>query len=111
MLKYIEDTFNGKLKLRFWHHEHYVISEIYNPLTTKGNALQKIIDYYKVPFDKTISIGDGNNDIEMFKVTNVKVAMGNSHPTLISHATHQAKAVSENGVYHFLKEFFFEGEQ
>ena len=109
LLKYIEDTYLGKLKLRFWHHEHYVISEIYNPLTTKGNALQKIIDYYQVPFDKTISIGDGNNDIEMFKVTNIKVAMGNSHPTLISHATHQAKTVSENGVYHFLKEFFYDG--
>ena len=106
---YIEETFKGRLKIRFWHHYRYVISEIYNPNTTKGNALKKIIDYYHVPFEKTISIGDGNNDIEMFKVTNIKVAMGNSHPTLITHATYTIKKVSENGVYHFLKDFF-EGE-
>ena len=108
--EYIEMKYNGRLMIRFWHHYRYVISEIYNPLTTKGNALKRIIDYYNVPYEKTISIGDGNNDIEMFKVTNVKVAMGNSHPTLISHATHQTKKVSENGVYYFLKEFFYEGD-
>ena len=107
--EYIETKYNGRLLIRFWHHYRYVIGEIYNPLTTKGNALKHIIDYYNVPFEKTISIGDGNNDIEMFKVTNVKVAMGNSHPTLISHATHTAKNVSENGVYYFLKDFFYEG--
>ena len=111
LVKYLEDNFKDRLKIRFWHHYRYVISEIYNPKTTKGNALQKIIDYYHVPYEKTISIGDGNNDIEMFKVTNIKVAMGNSHPTLISHATYTTKKVSENGVYHFLKEFFTEGDQ
>ena len=104
--EYIENNFDHNLRIRFWHHDRYVISEIYNPETTKGNALKHIIDYYNVPYEKTISIGDGNNDIEMFKVTSVKVAMGNSHPTLISHATVHAKAVTENGVYHFLKDFF-----
>lgn len=106
---YINNNFDGRLKLRFWHHWRYVISEIYNPNTTKGNALKKIIDYYHIPYEKTISIGDGNNDIEMFKVTNIKVAMGNSHPTTTMHANFLAKPVSENGVYHFLKDFF-EGE-
>ena len=108
--KYIENTFHGNLKIRFWHHERYVISEIYNPKTTKGNALQRIIDYYHVPYEKTISIGDGHNDIEMFKVTCIKVAMGNSHPLLTEHASHITKKVSENGVYYFLKEFFNEGD-
>ena len=107
---YIDNNFDGRLRIRFWHHDHYVISEIYNPETTKGNALKRIIDYYKVPFEKTISIGDGNNDIEMFKVTNVKVAMGNSHPTLTEHASIITKKVSENGVYHFLKDYFSEGD-
>ena len=108
--KYMEDEFHGSLKIRFWHHDHYVISEIYNPETTKGNALKKIIDYYQVPFEKTISIGDGNNDIEMFKVTNIKVAMGNSHPTLLDHANFITKNVDDDGVYHFLFDFFNEKE-
>ena len=110
LTKYMEDTFGERLKIRFWYHHKYVISEIYNPETTKGNALKKIIEYYQVPYEKTISIGDGNNDIEMFKVTSVKVAMGNSHPTLSTHANIVTKKVSENGVYHFLKDFFGEGE-
>ena len=42
----------------------------------------------------------------MFNITKYSVAMGNSHPLLIEHATHKTKSVQENGVYHFLKDFF-----
>lgn len=103
---YLENTFKGKLKIRFWEDENYCVSEIYNPLTTKGNGLKQIISYYNIPFEKTIAIGDGHNDIELFENVNISVAMANSHKLLLKNAKYVTKSVSENGVYHFLKDFF-----
>lgn len=103
---YIETVYKDKLLIRFWDDENYVISEIYNPKTSKAYGLKRIIDYLNIPIEKTIAIGDGHNDIEMFNVCSLGVAMGNSHPELLKHADIVIKSVKENGVYHFLKEFF-----
>lgn len=104
--KYIEDTFKGNLKIRFWDDKNYVVSEVYNPITTKGNGIKKILDYYKIDKENTIAIGDGHNDIELFEEVNIRVAMENAHPELKKIATHITKSVKENGVYHFLSDFF-----
>ena len=103
--KYIEDTYKGSLLIRFWDDENYVISEIYSPKTTKANGLKRIINYLNVPKEKTIAIGDGHNDIELFNECHLSIAMGNSHPELIKHADIVIKSVKENGVYHFIKEY------
>lgn len=103
---YINNTFNGLLKIRFWEDDNYIISEVYNPLTTKGNGISQIINYYSIPFEKTIAIGDGHNDIEMFESVNISVAMDNSHEELLKYAKYKTKSVKESGVYHFLKDFF-----
>lgn len=104
--KYLTEHFQGKLNIRFWDDAHYVVSEIYSPKTTKANGLKRIMDYYNIPFEKTISIGDGHNDIEMFNVTKYSVAMANSHKLLLEHASKITKSVANHGVYYFLKEFF-----
>ncbi len=103
---YINREFNGTLKIRFWDDVNYTVSEIYNPLTTKGNGIKQIMDFYKIPKEKTIAIGDGHNDIELFQETNIKVAMGNSHPELLKYANYITKDIKEHGVYHFLNDFF-----
>lgn len=105
--KYIEEEFQGKLKVRFWNCEEYSLSEVYNPLTTKGNGLKQIIEYYNIDKDKTIAIGDGHNDIELFDEVKIKVAMANSHKDLLKYANVVTKSVYDHGVYHFLKDFFF----
>lgn len=104
--KYINENFNGKLKIRFWDDKNFVVSEVYSPLTTKGNGIKRIIDYYKINKEKTIAIGDGHNDIELFNEVNIGVAMKNSHPDLLKHAKYITDSVQENGVYKFLYEFF-----
>jgi len=103
---YINTTFKDELRIRFWDDEKYIVSEIYKPITSKAHGLERIIDYYSVDKNKTIAIGDGHNDIEMFNVCKISVAMGNSHPELLKHANFITKSVKENGVYHFLNEFF-----
>lgn len=106
--KYINDNFSNKLKIRFWDDKNFVVSEVYSPLTTKGNGIKRIIDYYKIDKEKTIAIGDGHNDIELFDEVNIGVAMANSHPDLIKIAKEVTNSVNENGVYHFLSNFFGE---
>lgn len=103
---YIDTVYKDKLLIRFWDDENYVISEIYNPKTSKAYGLERIIKHLNIPIEKTIAIGDGHNDIEMFNVCSLGVAMGNSHPELLKHADIIIKSVKDNGVYHFLKEFF-----
>lgn len=107
LTNYVNSHYKDELFIRFYHNDRYAVSEIYPVSTSKGNALKKVIDYYHVPFEKTISIGDGHNDISMFEVTNIKVGMANGHPDLLKHANTITKAVWENGVYEFLKDFFY----
>lgn len=104
--EYIKDTFKGSLKIRFWDDENYCVGEIYNPLTNKGNGINKIISFYNIPFEKTIAIGDGHNDIELFENVNIGVAMANSHKDLIQCSKYVTTTVKEHGVYNFLKSFF-----
>lgn len=104
--KYIDEEFKGKLLVRFWNCDDYSLCEVYNPLTTKGNGIKRIIDYYHIDKDKTIAIADGHNDIELFKEVKIGVAMANSHEDLLKIATYKTKSVQEHGVYEFLYEFF-----
>lgn len=103
---YIKETFNGELLIRFWDDDNYVISEIYSPYTNKANGLMNIIEYYNIPFEKTIAIGDGHNDIELFNCVNTSVAMGNSHNLLLKEAKVITDPVWEHGVKNFLMKFF-----
>ncbi|MDD3171570.1 MAG: HAD family hydrolase [Bacilli bacterium] len=104
--KFIDDNYKDILKIRFWDNDQFVISEIYNPSATKGFGLKLIADYYKIPKEKIIAIGDGHNDIELLQEAGISVAMENSHPDLLQTTKNITKTVQENGVYHFLYEFF-----
>ena len=105
---YIKNKYHEHLSIRFWHNKEIVIAEVYNPLTSKGNALMLIARYYEIPRKQIIAIGDGHNDIEMIQMAGLGVAMGNSHPELLEVAKEKIKTVEENGVYHFLNNFFNE---
>lgn len=103
---YIKSKYNGKVNIRFWHVDDVVVSEIYSPLTSKGNGLKLVTNYYNIPLENTIAIGDGHNDIEMIEFANYGVAMKNAHQELLKRAKHITDTVDENGVYNFLNNFF-----
>ena len=104
--QYLATKFPGQVNIRFWYNEALAIAEIYNPLTSKGNAIAQIADYYDIPQERTIAIGDAHNDIEMIKFANIGVAMGNASSDLLVEAKHRTLSVQESGVYHFLNNFF-----
>ncbi|HHU55351.1 MAG TPA: HAD family hydrolase [Acholeplasmataceae bacterium] len=102
LIEYVESEFKGNIKIRIWHANEIVVSELYNSLTTKANALKEVAKYYNVPKEKIIAFGDGHNDIEMIKYAHIGVAMENGHPDLLKVAQFSTKSVKESGVYHFL---------
>ena len=99
---YVADRFKGDVMIRFWNKNNPLIGEFYNPHITKGKALEDIRKHYGIDKDKTITFGDGHNDIDMIKFARYGVAMGNSHNELLKVAKYKTSSFSESGVYEFL---------
>ena len=104
--QYIYKQFHGRLKLRIWYEDEFIYSELYDPKINKAQYLKIIAEYYSIDQDHIIAIGDGENDIEMLQYAKYGVAMGNSSEKVKNSAKYVTKSLSENGVYHFLNEFF-----
>ena len=52
--------------------------DITSLLISKGKAVQKMCEYLKLKCEEIAVIGDGENDISMFEVTDNSVAMENA---------------------------------
>jgi HAD superfamily hydrolase (TIGR01484 family) len=57
-------------------------------------ALQKLLG---VSPEQTLAIGDGSNDVPLFRSANTRVAMGNAVPELKALANHEVADVEHNG--------------
>lgn len=106
LIDYIKKEFGPEIKLRIWKIEDIVVSEFYNPQTSKAHALEKVANYYNISPEKIIAFGDGENDLEMLNFAHYGVAMENAHPNLIKEAKYLTKSVFDGGIYHFLVNFF-----
>ncbi|MDD8049418.1 MAG: Cof-type HAD-IIB family hydrolase [Thomasclavelia sp.] len=71
----------------------------------KDLGIKKVLDYYSIDLQDTIAFGDGDNDIDMFKLVNTSVAMGNSTNNLKKHATYITDHIDNDGLYKALKYF------
>jgi Cof subfamily protein (haloacid dehalogenase superfamily) len=59
--------------------------------SNKGTAIQEVCRQLNIDVNKVMTIGDNDNDIEMFKCTNMSIAVNNSS----QHAEQAAKYVSQ----------------
>ena len=71
--------------------------EITNPLASKGNALKKLMEMWKLSADEVLASGDQDNDIELLKVAGVRVAMKNASSGLKSVANYITQDVHQDG--------------
>ena len=72
--------------------------EIMSVGVDKGIGLHKLCDYYGTTMKNTIVIGDNLNDIPMFQVAGMGIAMGNAEEELIKIATFKTLSNNECGV-------------
>lgn len=70
----------------------------------KGTGVQMVIDHLNLDNTHVYCFGDGNNDLDMFEVADVSVAMGNASDYVKTKATHITESVDKNGVNVFLKQ-------
>lgn len=71
----------------------------------KEYAVRQLLDIMNVDKAHTLAIGDGNNDLPLFKSATIKVAMGNGTDSLKFAADHVVGTVEEDGFAQAVREF------
>lgn len=74
---------------------------------TKGAALKYIADYYGVPMDSTVAVGDNLNDLSMIKAAQTGVAVGNAAELLKQSADFVTVSNNEGAVAKIIEKFGF----
>ena len=74
-----------------------------NSNSSKGNALNILVEYLNVPFDQTIAIGNDKNDISMFKMAGLSVAVENATDGVKKNADYITLSNDDDGVALFLE--------
>ena len=75
-----------------------------NSNCSKGNALKIVSKYLNIPIENTVAIGNDKNDISMFEVAGLSVAVANASDDIKNKADHITLSNDEDGVAIFLEE-------
>lgn len=71
----------------------------------KGTAVTGLCSYYRIGLDECAVIGDNRNDLPMFEVAGLGIAMGNAHKSLTDASDLQTLSVDDCGVAYALEHF------
>ncbi len=72
--------------------------EIFSENASKGTALAALAQHLGIRTEEIACIGDGENDLSMFRVSGLKIAMGNSVAALKAQADHVTADHLHDGV-------------
>ena len=75
---------------------------------SKGKAVQKVCEYLELKSDEIATIGDGINDVPMFKLTPNSYAMGNASNEVKKEAKFVADTNNNDGLAKVLKDILFQ---
>ena len=81
--------------------------DIVNSEVSKGNALEILCNYLNISLDKSMAIGDADNDIEMLMKAGIKVAVANATDNLKKIADIVTLSNKENGVVTVLNDLYY----
>jgi len=70
---------------------------------SKASGIAFLENYFGVPREDTISIGDSANDLPMLEYTGFSIAMGNSSGEVFDIVDYITDSVMEDGIYHAMK--------
>jgi|GEM_PF-430647 len=89
---------------KFAHEVKHLGFDIVNADISKGSGVTRFCEHFGIDKADTIAIGDGFNDVAMFKVTGYSVAMGNALDNVKKMANHVTDTNDNDGVAKFLEE-------
>ncbi len=65
---------------------------------SKAGGMKSVLDYYSIPVERSIAIGDSANDESMFKAAGISVAVANAHSSILAIADYVTLSNHEGGV-------------
>ncbi len=91
----LERIFEGRLYVT---QSSFDIVEFLHPEVSKGNALKFIATGLNIKPEEIVAFGDNHNDIGMFRLAGLGVAMGNAHEEVQAAADYVTFSNAEDGV-------------
>ncbi|WP_203248325.1 Cof-type HAD-IIB family hydrolase [Sporosarcina beigongshangi] len=82
--------------------------ELGHPDAGKGSALRFMANHLDIPLENTVAIGDNYNDVSMFEIAGMSIAMGNAEEQLKEMSTYVTKHHNEDGVAHALRTYILQ---
>jgi Cof subfamily protein (haloacid dehalogenase superfamily) len=79
--------------------------DINNPLVSKGMALQKLCERLGIKKEKVIAIGDGWNDLQMFRAAGIGAAVANAPPKLKGYCDYICENSTYKGVMEVIEKY------
>jgi Cof subfamily protein (haloacid dehalogenase superfamily) len=79
--------------------------EVMDTNGNKANGIQVMAEYFNIPLENTVAIGDNFNDVPMLEVAGLSVAMGNADPTVKDIADVITLTNNEHGVAHAIEKY------
>ncbi|PEJ59067.1 HAD family hydrolase [Bacillus sp. AFS002410] len=73
----------------------------------KGYGLKAMATYFNIPLENTIAIGDEKNDIPMFNIAGLSIAMGNAEEEVKLSSDLVTLSNDENGVAYAIEKYIF----
>jgi Cof subfamily protein (haloacid dehalogenase superfamily) len=82
---------------------HYL--DVTNPAATKGEVVERLSKYYKIPLEQIATVGDQLNDVLMFRRSGLSVAMGNASTDVQRSATFVTASNEDDGFAKAIEQF------
>lgn len=79
--------------------------DVTNPAASKGEVVRYLSSAYELPVEEIATIGDMHNDLSMFAVSGISVAMGNADDEVQSAATHVTTSNDDEGFANAIERF------
>jgi Cof subfamily protein (haloacid dehalogenase superfamily) len=79
--------------------------DVTHPRANKGAVVERLSHYYKVPDNQIATLGDGFNDVLMFKSSGLSIAMGNASEEVQRAATFVTASNDDEGFARAVEEF------
>lgn len=70
---------------------------------SKASGMQFLEDYFQIPHEDTIAIGDSTNDLPMLEYAALSIAMGNGAEELFPIVDYITDSVMEDGILHAMQ--------
>ncbi|MFQ7078864.1 MAG: HAD family hydrolase [Christensenellaceae bacterium] len=78
---------------------------------SKGSAVRFMADYYHVPVERTVAVGDSLNDLPMLEAAGLGLAVRNADEMLKDKAISFEYSNDENAIGRIIERYGFTGEK